>query len=78
MTLNYSSAFAHICELSSNSTADIMIYNQCIADQNRSAKTEELIHSYENEIEKLTQNNILLEKRIARIKGMLSTIISTY
>ena len=78
MALNYSPAFAHICNLSSNSTADIMIYNQCIADQNRSAKTEELIDSYENEIEKLTQNNILLEKRIARIKGILSTIVSTY
>ena len=78
LTLNYSSAFAHICELSSNNIADIMIYNQCIADQNRNTKTEELIYSYENKIEKLTQHNIMLERRIAKIKSVLSTIISTY
>ena len=78
LVLNYSSAFAHICELSSNNIADIMIYNQCIADQNRNTKTEELIDSYENKIERLSQHNIMLERRIAKIKSVLSTIISTY
>ncbi len=78
LVFSYSSAFAHICELSSNETADIIIYNQCIADQNREAKVEKIINSYENEIEKLIQDNIKLEKRIAKIKGALSTIMSTY
>ena len=76
--LSYSSAFAHVCKLSGNNAADIMSYNQCVADQNRNAKIEELINSYEDEIEKLTQDKMRLERRIAKIKSSLSTIISTY
>ena len=78
LVLSYSSAFAHSCKLLGNNAADIMLYNQCIADQNREAKIEEVINGYEDEIEKLTQDKIRLERRIAKIKSSLSAIISAY
>lgn len=76
--LNNSLAYAHVCELLSNEVADIMKYNQCIADQNRDSNMEKIINNYESEIEKLTQDNIRLQKRIAKIKSVLSNIISAY
>ena len=78
LALNNSLAYAHVCELLGNEVADIMKYNQCIADQNRDSNMEKIINNYESEIEKLTQDNIRLQKRIAKIKSVLSNIISAY
>ena len=78
LVLNYSSAFAHICELSGNETADIIKYNQCVADQDRETKINKKISGYEDEIKELVQDNIRLKRRLAKIKRALSTIISNY
>jgi len=78
LVFNYSSAFAHICELSGNETADIIKYNQCVAGQNQETKINEKISDYEDEIKELVQDNIRLKRRLAKIKSALSTIISNY
>ena len=70
--------FAHTCELNGNTTEDILKYNQCVANQDSDAKLNEIRSSYESEIARLTSENIRLERRIAKIKKALATIISTY
>ena len=70
--------FAHSCQLSGNSSEEIMTYNQCVANQGTDYKTKEMETNYESEIARLTQIIIRLEQRIAKIKMALSTINSTY
>ena len=70
--------FAHTCTLNGNTAEDIMIYNQCIASQNSDSKLNEIRNGYESEIARLISENIRLERRIAKIKNALATIISTY
>ena len=69
---------AHTCELNGNTTEDIMVYNQCVANQGSETKLDEIRNSYESEIARLTSENIRLERRIAKIKNALGAIISTY
>ena len=78
ISLLSSPIFAHTCELNGNTTEDILKYNQCVANQGSDAKLNEIRSSYESEIEKLTSENIRLERRIAKIKNALAAIISTY
>ena len=77
-TLLSAPIFAHTCELNSKTAEDIMKYNQCIANQDSDSKLDEIRSSYEREIARLTGENIRLERRIAKIKDALATIMSTY
>ena len=77
-TLLSAPIFAHSCELNGNTAEDIMKYNQCVANQGSDSKLDEFRSSYEREIARLTSENIRLERRIAKIKNALATIMSTY
>ena len=77
-TLLATPIFAHSCELNGNTAEDIMKYNQCVANQGSDSKLDEIKSSYEHEIVRLTSENIRLERRIAKIKNALATIMSAY
>ena len=77
-TLLSAPIFAHSCELNGNTAEDIMKYNQCVANQGSDSKLDEFRSSYEREIARLTSENFRLERRIAKIKNALATIMSTY
>ena len=78
VTLVYVPSHAHECVMSGNNAEEIMKYNQCIANQSSNPELEKIKNEYELEIQKLLQDNIRLERRIAKIKTALATIISSY
>ena len=77
-TLLSAPIFAHSCELNGNTAEDIIKYNHCVANKGSDSKLNEIRSSYEREIARLASENIRLERRIAKIKNALATIMSTY
>ena len=77
-TLLATPIFAHSCELNGNTAEDVMKYNQCVANQGSDSTLDKFRSSYERDRARLTSENIRLERRIAKIKNALATIMSTY